>query len=64
MQSEATDAFDVTKEPQYVREMYGPGSFARQCLMARRLVERGVRFIQLWPLPWPTTRTTARWCCC
>jgi len=48
MQSEATDAFDVTKEPQHIRDMYGPGPFARQCLMARRLLERGVRYIQLW----------------
>jgi len=48
MQSEATDAFDVTKEPQHVRDMYGPGAFARQCLMTRRLLERGVRYIQLW----------------
>lgn len=48
MQSEATDAFDVEKEPQAVRDMYGPGNFARQCLMARRLAERGVRFIQLY----------------
>ncbi|RYD29760.1 MAG: DUF1501 domain-containing protein [Verrucomicrobiaceae bacterium] len=48
MQSEATDAFDISKEPTNIREMYGPGSFARQCLMARRLLERGVRFVQLW----------------
>jgi hypothetical protein len=48
MQSEATDAFDVRKEPQHVRDLYGPGAFARQCLMARRLLERGVRYIQLW----------------
>ncbi|BCX48827.1 sulfatase [Haloferula helveola] len=48
MQSEATDAFDVSREPEPVREMYGGGHFARQCLMARRLLERGVRFIQLW----------------
>ncbi|MES2921060.1 MAG: DUF1501 domain-containing protein [Verrucomicrobiota bacterium] len=48
MQSDATDAFDISKEPSNIREMYGPGSFARQCLMARRLLERGVRFIQLW----------------
>ena len=48
MQSEATDAFDVKKEPQHVRDLYGPGAFARQCLMARRLLERGVRYIQLW----------------
>ncbi len=48
MQSDATDAFDVSKEPAMIREMYGPGNIARQCLMARRLLERGVRFIQLW----------------
>ena len=48
MQSEATDAFDVEKEPQHIRDLYGPGTFARQCLLARRLAERGVRFIQLY----------------
>jgi len=48
MQTEATDAFDTSKEPQTVKDMYGPGDFARQCLMARRLAERDVRFIQLW----------------
>ena len=48
MQTEATDAFDVEKEPLAIREMYGKGAFARQCLMARRLAERGVRFIQLY----------------
>jgi hypothetical protein len=48
MQTDATDAFDVNKEPQNIREMYGEGTFARQCLIARRLAERGVRFIQLY----------------
>ena len=48
MQTEATDAFDVNRETQATRDMYGPGNFARQCLMARRLAERGVRFIQLY----------------
>jgi hypothetical protein len=48
MQTEATDAFDLDREPQAIRDLYGPGPFARQCLMARRLLERGVRFIQLW----------------
>jgi len=48
MQTEATDAFDISKEPAKIREMYGEGGFARQCLMARRLLERGVRFVQLW----------------
>ena len=48
MQMQASDAFDVTKESPRVREMYGSGVHAKQCLMARRLVERGVRFVQLW----------------
>jgi hypothetical protein len=48
MQTEATDAFDVNRETQATRDMYGPGNFARQCLIARRLAERGVRFIQLY----------------
>jgi hypothetical protein len=48
MQSEAADAFDVSREPQYIRDMYGPGPQARQILIARRLIERGVRFVQLW----------------
>lgn len=48
MQSEATDAFDVNRESEATRALYGPGHFARQCLIARRLAERGVRFIQLY----------------
>ncbi len=48
MQTEAAEAFDVRREPQYIRDMYGPGVQARQLLIARRLVERGVRFVQLW----------------
>ncbi len=48
MQMEASDAFDISKESPKVREMYGSGVHAKQCLMARRLVERGVRFVQLW----------------
>jgi len=53
MQMEASDAFDIMKEPEAVRQTYGvkpgpEGSFARQCLIARRLLERGVRFLQLW----------------
>jgi hypothetical protein len=47
MQLEATDAFDVSQEPKHVREMYGPELQARQLLIARRLVERGVRFVQV-----------------
>lgn len=48
MQVEATDAFDISREPAYVREMYGDSPQNRQLLMARRLVERGVRFVQTW----------------
>lgn len=48
MQSDAADAFDVSREPKHVQEMYGTGVHARQCLIARRLVERGVRMVQLW----------------
>jgi hypothetical protein len=48
MQTEASEAFDVRREPQHIRDMYGPGTQARQLLIARRLVERGVRFVQLW----------------
>lgn len=48
MQMEATDAFDINKEPQYIRDMYGSSVQSRQCLIARRLLERGVRFIQLY----------------
>ncbi len=48
MQMEATDAFDVTQEPKHILDAYGPGVQARQILVARRLVERGVRFVQLW----------------
>jgi hypothetical protein len=48
MQMEASDAFDIGQEPQAIREMYGDSVQARQILIARRLVERGVRYIQLW----------------
>jgi hypothetical protein len=48
MQAEATDAFDVSKEPKNILEAYGPGTQARQLLIARRLIERGVRFVQVW----------------
>jgi hypothetical protein len=52
MQTEATDAFDITKEPQSVRDAYGTGRQANQLLIARRLLERGVRFIQVWAGGW------------
>jgi hypothetical protein len=47
MQAEATDAFDLGKEPEKTRERYGETPFARGCLLARRLVERGVRIVQV-----------------
>lgn len=48
MQMQASDVFDVNQEPQHIQEMYGSGIHARQLLIARRLVERGVRYVQLW----------------
>lgn len=48
MQSQAANAFDVSQEPQHIQQAYGPGTQARQILIARRLVERGVRFVQVW----------------
>jgi len=48
MQSEAAEAFDVSREPQHTLDAYGSGTQARQLLIARRLLERGVRFVQVW----------------
>ena len=48
MQSEATDAFDLTKETKSIRELYGDTINGRQLLYTRRLIEKGVRFIQVW----------------
>jgi len=48
MQMDATDAFDISREPEHIRRMYGEGTQARQILIARRLIERGVRFVQIW----------------
>ena len=48
MQMEATDAFNVEREPAHVRELYGDTLHGRQMLIARRLIERGVRFVQVW----------------
>jgi hypothetical protein len=58
MQSSAPELMDVSKEPEAIHKMYGtePGkvSFANNCLLARRLVERGVRFVQLYHRGWDT----------
>lgn len=48
MQTEAPEAFDITKENEKTRAAYGDGDFGRGCLMARRLVERGVRMVQVY----------------
>jgi len=48
MQTAATDAFDITKETKETRAAYGEGQFANGCLTARRLVERGVRMVQIY----------------
>ncbi len=73
MQLTATDALDVTKEPLATQRLYGiddpvTRSYGTRCLMARRLVERGVRFVQLVMAgqPWDTHRNNAastRACC-
>jgi hypothetical protein len=52
MQIEATDAFDLSKEPQSVHMLYGDSPQGRQLMIARRLVERGVRFVQVWAGGW------------
>jgi len=48
MQSEAANAFDISKEPPAMRDAYGSGTPGRQLLITRRLLERGVRCIQVW----------------
>jgi hypothetical protein len=48
MQREAMDTFDISREPQHIRDMYGETRFARSCLLARRLVEKGVRFVTVY----------------
>ena len=57
MQTSVPELVDINKEPQSVLELYGekvkqPGSFAHSCLLARRLVERGVRVVQLFHRGW------------
>jgi len=59
MQISATEAFDISTESQATQKMYGlededkrTRSYGRACLVARRLVERGVRFVQIWRYSW------------
>src|SRR5262249_42602207 len=69
MQTTATDAFDIYREPSRVRDRYGSGQFGRACLLTRRLSERGVRMVQVYygnGQPWDTHRkhneTTKKLC--
>lgn len=61
MQTTVPEVMDIKKEPQYIHEMYGtiPGqtAFANNALLARKLVEKGVRFIQLFDWGWDTHGT-------
>ncbi|MDQ6707099.1 MAG: DUF1501 domain-containing protein, partial [Acidobacteriota bacterium] len=57
MQTSVPELMDLSKEPESVLQMYGPdarkpGSYAANCLLARRLAERGVRFVQLYKRGW------------
>jgi len=57
MQSSVPELTNISKEPQHILDMYGPdvhrpGSYAANCLLARRLSERGVRFVQLFHMGW------------
>ncbi|MCI0746011.1 MAG: DUF1501 domain-containing protein [Verrucomicrobia subdivision 3 bacterium] len=60
MQKQAIQTFDITREPEHVRAKYGDTPFARSCLLARRLVEDGVRFVTVYYVgssnnqPWDT----------
>jgi hypothetical protein len=65
MQTSVPELTDLSTEPKHILDMYGPyvntpGSYARNCLMARRLAERGVRFIQLFHVGWDTHRNLIR----
>jgi uncharacterized protein (DUF1501 family) len=64
MQTSVPDLADISKEPAHIHEMYGtePGkaSFANNCLLARRLVERGVRFVQLYHRGWDNHGTSSQ----
>lgn len=62
MQMEATDAFDIGQEPKHVQDAYGSGLHGRQLLLARRLIERGVRVVQLFHgdvQPWDSHNSIA-----
>ncbi|NQZ58322.1 MAG: DUF1501 domain-containing protein [Lentisphaeraceae bacterium] len=54
MQQSVPDLADLKSEPKHVRDIYGKGLFARHCLQARRLVEKGVRCVELFNEGWDT----------
>lgn len=60
MQREASEAFDISREPAHIRDLYGTSTFGQSCLLARRLCERGVRYLQVYYVsknekqPWDT----------
>jgi len=59
MQTAATEAIDLSREPERSRAEYSRSHFANACLLARRLAERGVRFTQIYygdGQPWDTHR--------
>jgi hypothetical protein len=62
MQMAATDAVDLSQEPEHIHKLYGtrPGeeNFANNCLLARRLIERGVRYVQLFDWGWDSHGAT------
>lgn len=65
MQTSVPELTDLSTEPKAILDMYGPyvntpGSYARNCLLARRLAERGVRFIQLFHVGWDTHQNLIR----
>ena len=61
MQMEATDAVDISKEPAAIRAMYGDTPQGRQLLIARRLIERGVRFVQAWQSRLGSSQSNRKW---
>ena len=66
-QGDSADAFDLSEEANELREAYGKGTFGQGCLLARRLVERGVPFVEVslnsstdGNYGWDTTTTTSK----
>jgi len=65
MQDSVPEVTDLSDEPDYILDMYGPqvrqpGTFARNCLLARRLIERGVKYVQLMQVGWDHHNGIAR----